>query len=389
MRGEHDPTARGLIDAAREELRAVGQGAFTMDAVAKRAFYSPGALYERWPDRSLLLADVGREVHIELQASIAQLSSAEEAIAWVLGEGQTVLGLASEILIAGHSIPELREIAVDIWTTLSDGLSQFLPSGMAWYMSVVGLGDAMLASIDVPAPGSLSDRVRWLVEACDVEVRGLHVPRTGTQTPSEVPRVPPPARSDPTAQALIQAAQTLLAEQGAESLSTRRVSAEAGVTTGAIYRRYDGKGALLADVLLVALAPDRYEWTWELVEALASDDPYWGAADVMTRKLIEASRDEAGQRVLLQIGVAARTDERLRAQVIERVRVAHEARREMFARLASAGVMRDDVDPAVLAWGFQSEPVGLRALRPLGLPVDEEAAAVSMRSVLTAAAARG
>jgi AcrR family transcriptional regulator len=96
---------------------------------------------------------------------------------------------------------------------------------------------------------------------------------------------------------LIQAAQSLLAEQGAESLSTRRVSAQAGVTTGAIYRRYDGKGALLADVLLVALAPDRYEWTWELVAALASDDPYRAAADVMTAQLLAASRTEAEQRV--------------------------------------------------------------------------------------------
>jgi|DEB0MinimDraft_3_1074331.scaffolds.fasta_scaffold21821_2 AcrR family transcriptional regulator len=78
---------------------------------------------------------------------------------------------------------------------------------------------------------------------------------------------------------------------------TRRVSAQAGVTTGAIYRRYEGKGALLADVLLVALAPDRYEWTWELVAALASDDPYRAAADVMTAQLLAASRTEAEQRV--------------------------------------------------------------------------------------------
>ncbi|MFZ8927358.1 MAG: helix-turn-helix domain-containing protein, partial [Candidatus Nanopelagicales bacterium] len=180
----------------------------------------------------------------------------------------------------------------------------------------------------------------------------------------------------------------LLAEQGAESLSTRRVSAQAGVTTGAIYRRYDGKGALLADVLLVALAPDRYEWTWELVAALASDDPYWAAADVMTAQLLAASRNEAEQRVLLQIGVAARTDTALRAQIQERVRVASEARCAMCDHLGKAGVIRADIDPAVLAWGFQSEPVGLRAIIPLGIPVDEEAATLSMRAALTAAAAR-
>jgi AcrR family transcriptional regulator len=259
---------------------------------------------------------------------------------------------------------------------------------MAWYLSIVGLGDAMLASIDIAAPLPVGPRIRWLLDACDVEAMGLHVPRPGALTQADVPAVPQPARSDPTTLALIQAAQSLLAEQGAESLSTRRVSAQAGVTTGAIYRRYDGKGALLADVLLVALAPDRYEWTWELVAALASDDPYWAAADVMTAQLLAASRNEAEQRVLLQIGVAARTDTALRAQIQERVRVASEARFAMFDHLGNAGVIRADIDPAVLAWGFQSEPVGLRAIVPLGIPIDEQAATLSMRAVLTAAAAR-
>jgi len=187
--------------------------------------------------------------------------------------------------------------------------------------------------------------------------------------------------------ALIEAAQKLLAEHGVQGISTRRVSAAAGVTTGAIYRRYDGKAALLADVLLAALAPDRYAWTWELVAALASDDPYWGAADVMTEQLLAAARDTASQRVLLHIGVAARNDPALRTQVQERVLIAHRARRDMFARLIAAGVMRDDVDPAVLAWGFQSEPVGVRALLPLGIPLDTGAIASSMRAILTAAAA--
>jgi predicted PhzF superfamily epimerase YddE/YHI9 len=60
----------------------------------------------------------------------------------------------------------------------------------------------------------------------------------------------------------------------------------------------------------------------------------------------------------------------------------------MFERLREVGVMRDDVAPAVFAWGFQSLPVGMRALIPLGIPIDEDAATASMRAILTAAAAR-
>ncbi len=388
MQGEHDSTTRGLLDAARAELRDVGQAGLTMDGVARRAYYSTGAVYQRWPDRAALLAHVGAEIRDELEQTLLSLSDERAAISFAVEDGQELLQLASEVIIAGHTLPQVREVSLAMWTTLREGLERVLPPGMAWYLAVVGLGDAMLASIDIPAPGPTDERIRWLLDACDVEKGGLHVPRVGTVTVADVPAVPQPARSDPTTRLLIQAAQNLLADQGVESLSTRRISAEAGVTTGAIYRRYDGKGALLADVLLVALAPDRYEWTWELVAALASDDPYWAAADVMTDKLIKASQEEAEQRVLLQIGVAARTDASLRAQIAERVRVASEARNDMFVHLARAALMRTDVNPAILAWGFQSEPVGLRALLPLGLPIDQQAARTSMRAVLTAGAAR-
>ncbi|MGA0092472.1 MAG: TetR/AcrR family transcriptional regulator [Candidatus Nanopelagicales bacterium] len=388
MHGEHNRATRELLEAARAELRDVGQAAFTMDAVARRAYYSPGAIYQRWPDRVSLLGDVGREVLADLEGALAGVGDAEASISFALDDGRDLLGLVSEILIAGHTSTDIRDVSLAMWSALRTAMGRHLPPGMAWYLSIVGLGDAMLASIDIAAPLPVGPRIRWMLDACDVEAMGLHVPRPGALTQADVPAVPQPARSDPTTLALIQAAQSLLAEQGAESLSTRRVSAQAGVTTGAIYRRYDGKGALLADVLLVALAPDRYEWTWELVAALASDDPYWAAADVMTAQLLAASRNEAEQRVLLQIGVAARTDTALRAQIQERVRVASEARCAMFDHLGKAGVIRADIDPAVLAWGFQSEPVGLRAIIPLGIPVDEEAATLSMRAVLTAAAAR-
>lgn len=360
-----------------------------MDGVSRRSFFSAGALYERWPDRAELLADVGREVEWEIVEILRNLPDAPSAIAWALDDGRDLIELAGEILIAGHTMPAVRDVAVSTWGSLRGGLERLLPSGVAWYLATVAIGGALLDVIGLPGPIPPRGRITWLTEACDIEIEQRHVPRPGgARAGVDVPEVPPPTRTDPTAQALIQAAQALLAEHGAEGISTRRVSAAAGVTTGAIYRRYDGKAALLSDVLLAELAPDRYAWTWELVRALASDDPYWGAADAMTDQMLKAARDEPSQRVLLQIGVAARNDEALRAQVRERILIAHQARRDMFARLQEAGLMRDDVDPAVFAWGFQTEPVGVRVTLPLGIAIDEEAAAISMRAILTAAGAR-
>lgn len=389
MHGERDKTTRDLLTGAFDELAAVGQAAFTMDAVVRRSFYSPGALYERWPDRADLLADLGLVIREQLDDSLRGPIDARAAISWALDGGRESIELAGEILIAGHSLPTVNPVALETWSTLRMGLERVLPPGMAWYVATVALGGALLDALGLPGPTPPTGRVDWLLEACDIEIDNRHVPPRGSvHGEVDFPEVPAPTRTDPTALALIQAAQSLLAEHGAEGLSTRRVSAEAGVTTGAIYRRYDGKAALLSDVLLAELAPDRYAWTWDVVEALATDDPYWNAADAMTSQLIKVARDDASQRVLLQIGVAARNDEALRAQVQERVLVAHRARTEMFERLAEAGVMRDDVDPAVLAWGFQTLPVGIRALTPLGIPVDEAAATTSMRAILTAAASR-
>ena len=388
MQGEHDQTTRDLLAGARAELAAVGQAEFTMDGVARRSFYSAGALYERWPDRADLLADLGLEVQRDLAVALAGLTDTGATIAWALDDGRPLIALAGEVMLAGHSMSPVRPVAVETWSTLHAGLARVLPPGMAWYTAMVAVGGGLLDAIGLPGPTPPTGRVNWLVEACEIEREQRHVPRPGTAPHVDVPEVPGPARSDPTAQALIQAAQSLLAERGAEGISTRRVSAAAGVTTGAMYRRYGGKAALLSDVLLTALSPDRYAWTWELVAALATDDPYWGAADVMTAKMLEAAHDEAAQRVLLQIGVAARNDESLRTQVQERVLIAHQARRDMFVKAQEARLMRGDVDPAVLAWGFQTEPVGVRVTLPLGIAIDERAAASSMRAILTATAAR-
>jgi len=389
VQGEHDATTLSLVAGAREELAAVGQAAFTMDGVSRRSFSSSVALYERWADRADLLAHLGQEVRDESEGILRGLPDAPAALTWALDDGRELIELAGEILIAGHTMPAVRDVATSTWRTLLGGLERHLPRGMAWYTSCVCVGGALLDVLGLPGPTPPTGRVTWLTEACEIEREQRHVPRAGSGDPrADVPEVPPPARSDPIAQALIQAAKALLAERGAEAVSTRRVSAAAGVTTGAIYRRYDGKAALLSDVLLAELAPDRYAWTWELVRALATDDPYWAAADAMTAQMLAAARDEASQRVLLQIGVAARNDDALRQQVQDRVLVAHRARAGMFARLQEAGLMRDDVDPAVFAWGFQTEPVGVRVTLPLGIPIDDQAAAISMRAILTAAAAR-
>lgn len=66
---------------------------------------------------------------------------------------------------------------------------------------------------------------------------------------SEKPLAPQQARSKATEDALLQALDRLLAAQSLESVTVAEIAAEAGLTTGAIYRRFkDKRGMLIAAI---------------------------------------------------------------------------------------------------------------------------------------------
>lgn len=389
--GEQVGTTDLLRQAAVEELVAAGQADFAMESVARRAFFSIGTVYNRWPDRDALLTDIARtRIMAGISDGLGSAESASDAIAWVLDAGQRPVLAAGEIMLAGHTAPALAPVAVDLWQCVRGSLEQRLPSSMAWYVATYALGSALLGAIGVDGPSPATGRVQWFVDACDSTAPMPSVPReTATVDALAVPTVPSPHGNDDVARALVDAAQLLLAERGAAGTSTRDIAAGAGVTTGALYRRYDGKSGLLADVLLAQLQPDRYAWTWDLVQALASKDPFADSARVIGQRMIDAAEDEAAQRVLLQVGIAARNDSALQAQVADRIRVAHEARVEMARGFAATGLLREDVSPEVLVWGFQTIPVGVRATLPLGVPLDLDDVRASMGALLRAAARPG
>lgn len=384
--GDRDATTRTLLGAAREELVAAGQAEFAMEGVARRGFYSIGAVYSRWPDREALIGDLGSEVVAPaIEEALRAADSPAAAIAWVLDAGRDEVLVAGEILLAGHTMPDVRHASLRAWESLRGGLAAYLPASMAWYVATYAVGNALLRAIGIDGPDPASGRVAWFAEATatDPAAPSVAIPRPDTV---EIPVVPGPERTDDVAVALIGAARLLLEQQGAVGTSTRGIAATAGVTTGALYRRYEGKSRLLADVLVAQLQPDRYTWTWDLVQALASDDPFTDAASVLAERMITVAEDAPAQKVLLQVGIAARGDAALRGQIAERVRIAHAARVDMVRHFTDIGLLRDDVTPEVFAWGFQAIPVGVRATLPLGVPLDPQEVSASITALLRAAA---
>jgi len=386
-----DALTRAILESAARELANVGQAEFSLERVAKGAYCSIGSVYERWDDRVSLLTDVANDVVADnLANGLALAVDAEQAIRWVLSGGRSTVLLAGELLLAAHTAPPLVEPAIRLWSELESGLRRHVPDALAWYIATYAIGSALLGALRIEGPDDLDGRVGWLLDGCTGTLDNRSPARA--QTPAEhveVPVVPGPSRTDEVSTALVEAARSLLSQRGVEGTTTRDIAAGAGVTTGAMYRRYEGKANLLADVLVTQLEPDRYTWTWDLVQALASDSPLGGSAAVLAQKLRDTTQDLSAQRVLLQVGIAARKDPGLRTQVAERISVAHDARDDMVRQFAEVGVLRMDASPEVLAWGFQVIPVGLRATLPLGIPLDVDTASAAMQSLLRASAARG
>ena len=386
---DRDATTQTLVEAARAELLTVGQAEFAMEGVARRGFYSIGTVYNRWPDREALLSDLAVDVvSPAIDEALRAADGPAAAIAWTLGDGRDDVLLAGEILLAGHTMPTVRPSSLDAWEALRGGLAAHLPESMAWYVATYAVGNALLHAIGIDGPEPATGRVTWFADA---SAGHAGPPAPAPSMPRfdgvDVPVVPGPERTDDVAVALIGAARILLEAHGAAGTSTRGIAASAGVTTGALYRRYQGKSRLLADVLLTQLEPDRYTWTWDLVQALATADPFSDAATVLANRLIAVAQDAPAQKVLLQVGIAARSDAALREQIAERVQVAHAARSDMVRHFAETGVLREDVSPEVFAWGFQTIPVGVRATLPLGVPLDRDAVSASMAALLRAGAA--
>lgn len=388
--GDTDVLARAIRASAMQELANVGQADFAMDRVAKGAYCSVGSVYERWNDRAQLLADLASGTVTEIiRDALRDREDARDAVRWALVEGRTTLLLTGELLLAGHTTRDVRSPAVGLWDALESSLARYMPKQLAWYVATYAVGSALLGALGVVIDDPDAQRVRWIADACgDAETVSARRADVSPTDVVELPLVPGPSREDDVSLALIAAAQALLSERGAEGTTTRDIAAGAGVTTGALYRRYEGKSGLLADVLVTQLEPDRYTWTWDLVQALASDDPVRQSAAVLAHRMVDVAQDLPAQQVLLQVGIAARNDAVLRAQVVERIRVAHDARVDMVRHFADAGLLRDDVSAEVLAWGLQVIPVGVRATLPLGVPLDVERVAAASESLLAASVAR-
>lgn len=135
---------------------------------------------------------------------------------------------------------------------------------------------------------------------------------------------------------LLQAAIEVFTERGIEKAGVAAIARRAGVTTGAIYSRWEGKQELLLDALDVVLV--------QYIADLLVAGPDASAADVLESLGADLlSRDKASEALLLEAVVMARRDPVFREVFL--TRIVHEE--GQLGLLIDNGKASGTVDPAL------------------------------------------
>ena len=384
--GRREQTTSQIRSAAITEFSEVGPRAFSLQGVAKRAFVSIGAVYERWPNSDACIADL---VTTELPPHVDDITDS-----WTSGQ-QPIVGLVQrdltdalalddlrfivECVFAARDRPDLRPYVESEIRRLGDAVARRIdldgitPTA-AWWASSTWLGHALLATSGCDIPETFAPEVALLMAHISRANRPKEwTPPVFPQSDVPSPRPTPITASDKTGEALIQAAAEIVGAEGVNEADTRRIAQRAGMSTGAIYRRYAGRGDVLDDVLKAELTPERYAWVRDFAAALAQEDGIEAGARYLATLVARTWSDQRSAQLLLEITVAAHTDDKALAGVMREITKVANARTDLLSQFGEAGFIRSDLSASTLAWLLQVPPVGMRILASIGMtPTDDE-----------------
>lgn len=272
-----------LLDAALDEIAAVGVDRLAMSSVARRAGLTTGALYGRYENAGELLAAVWiarvRAPHFDfLDRAIRRLVDGDESLpleasAQEIAAPTRTTFAALELLTTARRVDELEEVVTpdleawmrgwgaaprvrdrrrraqivltlgSVWGMILHAIPRRRP--VDWEAVLAGVGRSFARPYVEPTDHFVADRVR--------PVRA--------------------ANGDAAQNALIDAVSAIAARVGFDRATTSRIARRAGLTSGAIYARYETKDALLADAVETLLAQ-------RFADDLVANDYLFTAPDV-------------------------------------------------------------------------------------------------------------
>ncbi len=374
-RREH--TSAEIRAATIAEFSQTGHRSLSLRNVAKRAYVSVGAVYERWPNKDACIDDLVTQDLPEIVQALRdhwqrENATCDDLVAQGLLDTPIVqrLRFVAECVFAARDKETLRPVVSTAITDIANAVLAKSPSlgslpGMGWWITSTWLGYAVLKPSGCPIPDSFVREVSSIVDQLGHDTaEPLLVTSLTSNTVEFLPERPIP--KDATTDALLRATQHVIEQHGVSGADVRTIAEAAGVTTGALYRRFRGRSDLLATTFFVNLPPERYAWTQPLLASLQANGVN-GGASLLTALCERIWKDEAGADALLELSIAAHTDPDLRNVITTEIQRVAENRAVFIAALQMNGIVRADVSPEATAWLFQVPPVGMRLLASIGI----------------------
>lgn len=363
-----------VLSAASTQLCLVGADALTVESIAERAHVSVGFIYKKYHSLSEL---VHRAIDEELPSALDVIPDRQMLPIELLAPTSRVTErLPLEAILATRRFPELRE---PVGVYMSELTSRVGPLRCSVILGCQALG---IAGVDIEIADmasliSLESRIQSgacnedTVIAAPIDIGASTVPHPG------------PERRDPTAERLRDAASELLTETAGRA-SLRDIASRAGVTTGAVYRRYDSKDELIGDTINARVNEERTNWIQEFLKAWV-DPTHGDPGRVLAQVLAEVSTANQPQtREAIELLVAARSGPAARSALSQRYLDAAKTRKAQFEPFSESGLMKHSDSPAALAWAVQVGPMGTRVATLVTSMPDAEGWYPSMVAMLRA-----
>lgn len=387
MGDRYERTSEHLRSAALALVRGRGSRAFSVEALSRAADVGVGTIYERWDNRVGILDDViGSRIVDRLRrlgVEADTLSSPERfRNLFDSDDGRECLAFASDVLFAVRDIPDLGHHANEIVALVralvdyDEVVHEVEP--LAWWLTALAIGWGILHTGEVGLPP--------IADAVIFALTGSGQPSDADDSramPGEIrPTTEVSVVDDDVSAAIVEVAREMLSSEDGSAFTAREIGRRAGVSKGTLYRRYGSRADVIRKVLLNDMDEERFAWSKEFLEVVSGDDPVNGAASAMGRTLRRVYEDEPTMRRLLEVTVAARTDDSIKAQVLGHVRAAVDERRVVITGLQEAGVLKSGVSAEALSWFIQAVPIGTRLMAATGFPPEDKTVVEAFRMIL-------
>ena len=179
---------------------------------------------------------------------------------------------------------------------------------------------------------------------------------------------------------IIQAAISIMAEQGLPGTTTKRIAEKVGVSEPALYKYFPGK----KELLLEALGEVGNRFINTLTGAVSEKDDVSDRIYNMSAAFYEFVMDHPEESMLLFETITGARDPEIRAALSDKLLELTGTLSGMFEAGKSQGTVRQDLDTTVAAWQILSLGITLvfAALMGLGDVLTREKALLAVEEVL-------